>query len=205
MKVIIFGATGRTGKYIVKEALAKGHDVTAFMRNELAMLNTTHPGLKKIQGDVLMPNTVEEAIKGHDVVILAIGVNTNEPTSVLSRGTEHVVNAMQKHNIKRIICLSSAGIFENDSNFMFQKIIKPFFMKHIFHDKIKQLRVLEGSNLDWTLVRASQLIDIPWTGNIQISYDKPKKNKIGRADVADFIVAQIKESNNIKKMPIISN
>lgn len=205
MKVIVFGATGRTGKYIVKEALAKGYDVTAFVRNELAMLNTTHPCLKKIQGDVLIYKNVEEAIQGHDVVIVALGVQTNEPTTVLSRGTENIVKAMQLHGIKKIICMSSAGIFDNDSNFIFLKIIKPFMLKHIFQDKVKQLMVLENSNLDWILIRPSMLIDIPWTGNIQVSYDKPKKNKIGRADVADYIITQITDSGNIRKMPIISN
>lgn len=205
MKIIIFGATGRTGKFIVKEALAKGHDVTAFMRNELAMLNTTHPGLKKIQGDALIYKSVEDAITGQDVVIVALGVQTNEPTTVISKATENIVKAMQFHNVKRIICMSSAGIFDDDSNFIFQKIIKPFMLKHIFHDKVKQLRILENSNLDWTLIRPSILVDIPWTGNIQVSYDKPRKSKIGRADVADYIISQIADSSNIKKMPIISN
>lgn len=204
MKIIIFGSTGRTGRLIVKEALMKGHEVTAFARVPEVM-KQVHPLLKKTKGDVLIPKTIEDAIAGHDVVIEALGTPKNEYTRLFSRGTEYIIDAMNKSGIRKLICLSSAGIMGNDVGFYFRKIIIPFSLKHIFEDKKLQLTVLEKSNVDWILVRAASLADIPWTGNIKVTMDKPASNKISRADVADFIISQISSDQYIRKMPVISN
>ena len=73
MKLLIFGATGGTGRQLVEQALAQGHLVTAFVRNP-SKLGIAHQNLRVVQGDVLRYDTVEPAVCGQDAVLSALGV-----------------------------------------------------------------------------------------------------------------------------------
>ena len=72
MKLLVFGATGGTGREIVARALAQGHVVTVFVRNPAA-ISTKHDHLKLVQGNVLDYASVEAAIQGQDAVVSALG------------------------------------------------------------------------------------------------------------------------------------
>lgn len=72
MHIVIFGATGATGRCLVEQALSQGYDVTAFVRNPLA-LTTWHARLSIVKGDVFHPASVEEAVTNQDAVLCAIG------------------------------------------------------------------------------------------------------------------------------------
>ena len=72
MKVVVFGASGKTGVHVVEQALAAGHDVTAFVRTP-AKLTIQHPNLSVFQGDVMNAEQVDQAIAGQDAVISALG------------------------------------------------------------------------------------------------------------------------------------
>ena len=91
MKLIIFGATGGTGRQCVDQALAQGHQVTAFVRQPAA-LTVQHPDLTIIQGDITDQDAVQRAIPGHDVVISALG--TRGGPAVLPEGTRNILEAM---------------------------------------------------------------------------------------------------------------
>jgi putative NADH-flavin reductase len=109
MKIVIFGAAGATGRILVERALAQGHEVTAFDRQPKA-LNIQHPKLTLVQGDVFNPSQVEEAIARQEVVISVLGVGPGVTTPVCSKGTEHIVAAMQKLGVKRFICQSGFAV-----------------------------------------------------------------------------------------------
>ncbi len=88
MKLVIFGAAGGTGRILVEQALAKGHEVTAFDRHPGA-LTIQHPKLSLVQGDVFDPDQVEAAIAGQDVVICVLGVKPGSTMRMLDRNEEH--------------------------------------------------------------------------------------------------------------------
>src|SRR5712664_354298 len=92
-KLIIFGATGATGRHLVRLALAAGHKVRAFDRQQ-GSLPTANPDLTFIKGDVFNPAQIEEAIAGQDVVINVLGVPPGVPIPVCSQGTENIIAAM---------------------------------------------------------------------------------------------------------------
>src|SRR5579864_2671660 len=73
MKILIFGATGGTGRQLVEQALAQGHTVTAFARdpNKVAL---KHPNLRVAQGNMLQPASIEAAVARQDAVLSALGV-----------------------------------------------------------------------------------------------------------------------------------
>jgi uncharacterized protein YbjT (DUF2867 family) len=58
MKLVIFDATGGTGRQVVEQALEQGHSVTAFTRNRAKLNNVKHPHLQVIQGNVMDSNSV---------------------------------------------------------------------------------------------------------------------------------------------------
>ncbi|ULL18386.1 NAD-dependent epimerase/dehydratase family protein [Paenibacillus sp. H1-7] len=109
MKLVIFGATGGTGRQVAVQALEKGHKVTAVVRKPEA-LDLRHDNLEVIQGDVLHPPSIREAISGKDAVLSALGVTHRNPTTVYSAGTANVMEAMRTAGVQRLVCLSSAGL-----------------------------------------------------------------------------------------------
>jgi putative NADH-flavin reductase len=94
VKLTIFGATGRTGRPLVAQALAAGHDVTVLVRDP-ARLSNRHPALTVIAGDVLQADDVERAIVGADAVLSALGQVKGSPKNLLTVATGHIVAAMQ--------------------------------------------------------------------------------------------------------------
>jgi len=72
MKLLVFGATGGTGKQLVRQALEQGHVVTAFARDP-SKIKETQANLRLVQGDILQPDSVETAVAGQDAVLSALG------------------------------------------------------------------------------------------------------------------------------------
>src|SRR5512136_2637875 len=107
MRILIFGASGRAGKHIVKAALEAGHVVLAFTRKPLGF-PLGHPKLEVARGDVLDYPSVLAAVRGAHGVICAIGAADVEDTAVLSRGTANIVRAMRESGLRRLVCLASA-------------------------------------------------------------------------------------------------
>lgn len=204
MKIAIFGASGRTGLLTVYQALDKGHIVTAFARKP-ALVTISHKNIRIIQGDILEYDKVLAAVEGQDAVICALGVESREPTTVLSEGTGNILRAMETSGVKRFICMSSAGILGNDAGFIFGKIIIPLMLKQVFIDKIRQMKVVQESPLDWVIIRPSGLTDSPKTGKYKISMGSPLKRTVPRADVADFMLKLLTDKQYDRQMPAISS
>jgi putative NADH-flavin reductase len=204
MQLVVFGASGRTGLLTVFQALEKGYHVTAFSRKATSV-TIQHKNLEVVEGDILEIEKVRQAIKGQDAVISALGVESRKYTTVLSEGTSNIIRTMNELGVKRIICMSSAGILGNDGGFFFGKIFIPLFLKQVFEDKKRQLKLLQDSNLEWVLIRPVGLTDAPKTGKYQI-YDKvPGSSTIPRADVADFMLKLLTDKKYDKMMPAISS
>jgi putative NADH-flavin reductase len=203
LKVIIFGSTGPTGRELIRQALELGHDVTAFARKSSA-ITWKNPHLTVLQGDVLDPACVSNAVAGHDAVICAIGVRARGPVTLFSDGTKNILLAMTEHQIRRFICLSSAGVYGSDGGFFFGHIIAPLFLENIFDDKRRQIDAIYKSGLDWVIVRAVQLVNEPPNGKIQVNFERPATLKIPRADVAAFMLDQITRDQYLGMLPIIS-
>ena len=93
MRVLIFGATGGTGRQLVFQALRRGYDVSAFARNP-GRLAIVDPRLRVVQGDVQRAESIRAAISGHDAVLSALGTRSLGPTTLLSNAAGDIVAAM---------------------------------------------------------------------------------------------------------------
>ena len=204
MKLLIIGGTGSTGKELVKQALEQGHLLTVLVRNP-DRVKIHHPNLRVVKGNVLDFDKVQEVIAGQDAVLSALGHKKFFiKTTVLSRGTRNIIEAMQKYNVNRLICITSLGV--NDSRFRlglyYTLFVIPFIVFFYFLDKSKQEKLIRDSGLSWTIIRPGQLTNRRKRGvykhgpNVG-SYILTKT--ISRADVADFMLRQLNDVTYLRK------
>src|SRR5947209_18403960 len=169
MKVVIFGATGGTGRQLIEQALAQGHIVTAFDRS-LARFTVEHPNLTLIQGDVFNQEQVDAVVDGQDEVICVLGVRPTVQTPVCSMGTEHITEAMKNAGVKRFICQAAFVVAALDGERRQVPWVLPVMLsfspktKTMFADKVRQEQIVRQSDLDWMIVGAERMTDGPKTG-----------------------------------------
>ena len=204
MKIVIFGATGRTGIRLVEQALAQEHDVTAFVRNP-SKLNIKNKKLSVVQGDVTNPEQVQVAVEGKDAVLSALGLSKSSPKTVCSHGMRNIIAAMKKHGARRLVCESAFGAGDTKNHGIYTKLLW-LIIKDIMEDKNKMEDIVKNSNLDWIVVRPTILTNGPKTGNYKGGLDIEFGiiPKISRADVADFMLRQIGEDRFLHKIPVVS-
>jgi putative NADH-flavin reductase len=206
MRIVIFGAAGSTGRILVKQALEQGYEVTALDRHPQA-LTIEHPKLKKVQGDIFKEADVEAAVAGQDVVISVLGVPPGVTTPVCSVGTEHIIKAMDKAGVKRFICQSGHIVAALDGEW--REIpwivpVLPFFpkIKAMFQDKVIQEKLIRESDLDWIIVRPARLTgDETGKYKVGVPLSMLPNSKIGRADVAQFLLKQVNDNTYLHKVP----
>jgi putative NADH-flavin reductase len=211
MKILVFGATGGTGIKVVQQALDKGYEVTAFVRNP-EKLKISNTRLRVVQGDVLQRRSIDKIIGGHDVIICCLGAPAAKAGQLRSDGTKNIINSMQHHGISRLICQTSLGFGDseavlNHTSFFFKKIIVPYLLRKTFADHLLQETFIKESGLNWTIVRPGTMTNGKFTGNYKhgFSYsDKTLKVKVSRADVSDFLIKQISSNQYQNKVTGIS-
>ena len=210
MKIVVFGATGGTGKLIVTQALAKGHAVTAFVRRPEGL--PQDPQLRVIEGDVFDYASVVDAIRGHRALLSALGARTLKKSDILSRAIPNILQAMRQEYVSRLIVLGAAGVhsdygkYQNALTRMGIWVAKKTMLKYPFIDQKAQERLLASSEADYTIVRAPRLIDGPFTGTYRILPDAlpPGALRISRADVADFMLQQLTDPRFHRQGPYIA-
>jgi putative NADH-flavin reductase len=210
MKIIIFGATGGTGRLLVSQALAKGHSVTAFVRNTEGLPQDAH--LRVIQGDIHDFGAVVDAVRGHRAVLSALGARTRKKADVLADALPHILEGMRQEYVNRLIVLGAAGVDPNYgkyqnalTNFIWW-VAKKTVLKYPFLDQAEQERLLAASDLDYTIVRAPRLLDGPFTGAYRVLPDAlpPGALSVNRADVADFMLQQLTDPRFHRQGPYIA-
>ena len=204
MNLLIVGATGGTGRALVEQALAQGHAVTALVRNPRKM-KTAHERLTVVQGNVLDYDSVDRAVRGKDAVLSALGHKRwFIKASILSRGTENIVRAMEKHGVKRFVCETSLGLGDSRGRLglYYTLFVIPFITFFYFRDKARQEQIIKRSSLDWVIVRPAQLTN----GKKRGVYRHGKKvgsyiftQRISRADVADFMLKQLSDASYMRQ------
>ncbi|NNG03840.1 MAG: SDR family oxidoreductase [Inquilinus sp.] len=206
MKLIIFGATGTVGRLAVEKALAEGHRVTAFARRPAA-LESDHPNLTRLAGDVLDPDAVDRAVQGQDAAIVALGAGRKG--TVRAVGTRHVVEAMERHGVRRLVCQSTLGAGDSRAalNFFWKYIMFGLLLRDAYADHQAQEAVVRQSALDWIIVRPAAFTDGPATGTYKHGFAPTEKAlalKIARADVADFLLRQLTDDTYLRQTPGLS-
>lgn len=203
MRIALFGATGGTGRQVLEQALAQGYRIRALVRDASKLAE--RDGLALIRGDVLDQTAVDRCIEGCDAVVCILGSHgSTEP--VEDRGTERVLAAMKSQGQRRLIAVTSMGVGDSiEQVAAFFRAIMKLTLKRVMEAKERQEQAIMASGLDWTIVRPGGLTDGPRTGDYRSGLDKSiKATRVSRADVADFILRELKAGDYIGKTPAIS-
>jgi len=208
MRVLVFGASGRTERLLVEQALEAGHEVTAFVRDP-ARLPVEHARLRVLKGDVLDMAAVERAVEGQDAVLSVIGHAKDAPRDVQTRGIRNIVAAMKRHGVRRLVSLTGAGVRDpEDRPKLFDRAIVAVLklvQRDVLEDGVRHAEVIKGSGLEWVIVRGPMLTDGKKTGEYRVGYvGKDSGSKISRADLVEFMLAQIDDDTHLGRMPMVS-
>lgn len=210
MKLIIFGSTGGTGRQLVAQALEQGHAVSAFARHpEKLTQELEHDQLQVVEGDVQDTASVEEAVKGQDAVLCALGAPATDKSLIRTKGTKNIIQAMQQSGVKRLVCQSGFGAGDSHAllPFYYKYLIFPLMLRHAYADHELQEQLIQDSTLDWVIVRPGSMTDGAHTRSYRHGFtasDPASKIKISRADVADFMLRQITDDSYLRQTPAVS-
>ncbi|MFQ6326655.1 NAD(P)-dependent oxidoreductase [Nocardia sp. CWNU-33] len=207
MKIAVFGATSTVGRQAVEQALAQGHEVTAFTRNA-AGVEQRHERLHIIEGDVLDTASVERAVVGQDAVLISLGAGRKGV--IRAEGTRAVIEAMNRTGVKRLITQTTLGVGDSrgNLNFLWKYVMFGMLLRQAYADHVQQEAYVRASNLDWTIVRPSAFTDGPRTGSYRRGFPADETGlalKIARADIADFMLEQLTDTSYLQQTPGISN
>ncbi|MFB6729768.1 SDR family oxidoreductase [Bacillus mobilis] len=206
-RIAILGANGRAGKFLVNEALEKGYQVKILTRNS-NNIKITNENLEIINGDARDFSSIRKLLTGCRVVINAVGQPKNE-SYIFSTVTKHILEAMKEFEIKRYILISGGSLdVTGDQKGIINKIgatLFKVFLSKMMQDKYKELQIIQGSDVDWTIVRLPFVMEGNGIGNIKESLVDMPGIKIQNSDIAPFVIKQINSERYVGKCPFISN
>jgi len=210
-KIIVFGATGKLGLQILRQALDANLDVTAFVRDP-ARLTIQDPKLRVVTGDTLDAGSVERGMAGgFDAVVSALGVFHREPRTELSDGTANIISAMQKHGVPRLVVVSSVGAGDSrGQGNLLARGLQSLLLKHVLADKDRQEALVTASGLEWTILRPPQLTDEPTARGDLVAWSGPpprqkKTWKTSRASVARAALEAVSAGKYLRQAVNISD
>lgn len=177
MRIVVFGANGRTGSAVVERAIARNDEVTAFARSREGAQRTA---ASVVRGDAFDADAVTAAIRGHDAVITALGVPIEGPTTDLSRPTANIVRGAEAAGVAHLSAVLSTVVF-------LTKVSERFAENRNEH--LRNLDTLRGSGLDWVGICPRSIEDRPGTGSYVAVLDgRAPGSGISRFDLADALI-----------------
>lgn len=192
MRIFVLGATGATGQLFTEQALAAGHDVTAYVRNPAKI---TAPRVRAVAGSVDDPDALGRAMAGHNAVVSMLGNGSGKTDKTLiDDSTRALIIAAHDSGVKRLVVMSAFGVGESlPKASWLGKLVYKRVLGEVFADKARGEAQLRDSGLDWTIVYPVTLTSKQATGNIAATSleQTPKLSgmpKVTRADVASFML-----------------
>ncbi len=208
MKLIIFGASRGIGRSLTELAIAQNHQVTAFVRNA-SSLNLNNSLLNVVSGDVTNATHVEQALQGHEMVFCTLGQDHRGATTLYSVAARNITQAMNNQGVRRLMFLSNFGVLgETASTFrtFFTVSLAKLLLRGTLDDHRRALDEIQKYSWEWMAVRPMGLTDGKRTGQYRIALDGLPEGgtRISRADLADFMLKQVKSDEYVHKIPAIA-
>jgi uncharacterized protein YbjT (DUF2867 family) len=196
MNLVVLGATGRTGRLVVEQALAAGHAVTALVRSP-EKLTATHANLRVVTGQATDTSAVARAMEGADAVISTLGGGG----SVIADSTQAIVVAARQTGVKRVVVLSTFAAERERLN-TGTRLLTGIGMGAMLKDKSAGEQILRRSDLEWTIAYASVLTDGPADGSVAVLPEGAKRRmseRISRGDVAAWMLQAATEVHHSRR------
>jgi len=198
MRLSILGATGGTGRALIRQARERGHEVTAFVRSP-QKLGPLADRVTVRQGNPQSVAELRTVLPGHDAVVSALGPPGPGPTTILRAGARSTVEAMRTVGPRRLIVVSAAVLFDDLG--VLGGLLRRTLLKNVAEDSAEMERIVMASGLDWTIARPPRLTNGPLTGRYRVENghlpDRSALASISRADVAHFLLSELEHRAHI--------
>ena len=204
MNIVVFGATGGTGRAVVEQAVRAGHKVTAVVRRAASLGET--PGLRV----VVLPAwdraaDLDLAVRDQDAVISALGTAAKGPVSVCTDGVRANMGAMSRTGVRRLVAVSAHGAADSHDRSLYSRVLWATLADKM-RDKETMEEAIRASDLDWTIVRPPALKNRRGTGGYRTGTDLKIRmtSWISRADLADFLLRVATAPAYLREAPRIA-
>lgn len=200
MKLFVLGATGKTGRLLTAQALARRHVITAFGRTPL--IDGLTQTATCVVGNPMDADPLAAAMPGHDAVLSVLGTRGIGVTSVLVDSAHAIVAAMQRARIRRLIVMSSSLVDSNGG--WLSSFLSKTLLRHTARDQRAMEELIVHSPLDWTVVRPARLDNGMRTGRYAVSAAsavRPTSDTVvSRSDVADLMLDTAERGTSIREI-----
>lgn len=212
MKIVVLGAAGRTGRLVVAQALARGDEVVAYVRDPRGI--TAQPGLQIVVGQLADMLALKAAINGADAVLVCLGTHgkrMKKDVDLMQKSLPPIITAMKEANVPRLVLLSAYGVGDSARTAGFMaRVIYRTLVAAIYRDKERSEALLPGSGLKWTSVYPVILTDGPQADAVEVRlmnhvHKVAGLQRVSRADVARVMLDAARDDRTIGQNLLVSS
>ncbi len=207
MRILIVGATGGLGQDSVAEALARGHETAALVRDPGRAAFSE--AVEIVRGDVLDRSSLKAAVVGRDAAICALGTpSPRRRSTLLEQGTKNLVVAMSSEGVRRLACVTSLGTGSSRANasFFYREVMLRV-LAPMLPDKEAREQAVRASDLEWVLVRPPRFVAGKRRGSIRVIHEgeRGRLGHVVRADLARFIVDCVTTNTDVHEAVMVGS
>jgi putative NADH-flavin reductase len=201
MRIIVFGANGRVGSRVVAEALQRGHEVTAVVRDP-ENHSLQGDGLSVIAGDATDAASVAEVAAGHDLAVSAVGPGSTNDLETVPAAARALLDGLSRAGVQRLISVGGGGSLEAAPGV--RVLDTPEFNDAWKPGSLKQAEALDifrdaTTDVDWCYLSPPfMLAPGERTGTYRLGEDRLLVGEDGKSEISmeDFAVALLDEAEN---------
>ena len=208
MRVLVIASDKRVRRQLVEQAEADGHQVTTLEKKQPRRW-FRRPKHRVVAGDVLQERSLRPAVQGQDAVVCWLTEPaTRKPTTYLWEGTANLIRNMERHRVRRLICITACGTGESRGHcgFVHDKIVQPLFLKQVYEDRDRQEELIRGTQLEWVIVRPARLVNRRPRGQYMVLTDLRnfKASRIALLDAVEFTLKQLSSNFYLFQAPLVT-
>ena len=217
MRIAVFGATGRTGHPLIEQAVERGHEVVAFVRDvtDLSSILRNNDRVSIVEGDAYTGEGVDRAIASDgdpvDAVVSVLGQTSDGSDDLLTEAGRHMLSAMSQHGVERFVTLVGAGVRTEGESVSLGGRVMSAVLKllagSVLEDARTHVESIKRSDTRWTVVRGPRLTEDAHTGEFRHGTDLSlgMRDTAARANVAEFILNCLEDDLYVHEMPKITD
>ena len=183
MRILVLGATGRTGRHVVDQALTRGHEVSGLIRSA----SSVKTAFTAIIGDATEPDVLASVLPSHNIVISCLGQRVQADGGILQRSAQALLDAMRRTSGRPIVVVSQGLLFPSRSPLIF--LLRWILARHV-RDSRAMEAVVRATGVDWMIVRPPRLLDGRKSEGYRVAVDVRPNGpaSMQRTDLAAFLL-----------------
>ena len=200
MKILLLGASGRTGRIFLSRALDHGHSVTAVVRQPGAISEGDRPGLRMVVADPLSGNDLVPLLSGQDAVVSCLGQTSHAAPYLLRDAAIATEAAIARSNPNlRYLTISQALLFPTRNPLV---LLIRLIYRRVQRDSSAMEHVVRAGPAPWTIVRPTRLVDSKGPPGCTAATDlRPKASAtLRRTDLADFLLEEATSPHYVRQI-----